>query len=262
MQQISNFAILIISSDKYKDIWPIFFHFFYKNWENCPFKVYLGSNTVLNQVDPKIQNILSGGNLDWSTSLENILNKIPEKKLLIILEDFLIISQVNSKMVLEQFEYMEKYNVNHMHYYNPDVPFDSDIDDQYGEYHPGAPLRVNVFGFWDKNCLMKIIQHGESPWEFEILGSYRSTPFEKFLAIKNQPFKILNLVEKGSYIASSVAFCESLEVKLSYEQRGEWGQRMTLKNKLQAIYFKLMNKIPWKTRLKLMALLRKAFITY
>jgi len=258
----SKFAILVISSDGYKDIWPPFFYCIEKNWPDCPFPVYLGSNTIIYEGYTKLSTLLSGPDLDWSSSLINILDQIDQEYLFVILEDFLIISKVDTNLFFKHFKYMEENQINHMHFFNPVIPYDIKLDNEYGIYSEGAPYRVNVFGFWNKSCLKDILIKGENPWNFEIMGSYRSSGWNNFLSIINRPFNILNLVEKGKFIPASVKFCLENKIDLSFSPRETWVGKMGLKNLIQEKYFKYISRISWRYRVKLMNILRKALISY
>ncbi|MCX8008474.1 MAG: hypothetical protein N3A54_02085 [Patescibacteria group bacterium] len=92
-------AILVLSCDKYSDLWDPFFDLFKRYWKDCPFPVYLGSNTK-KYSDGSIKTILSGSPKDWSTDLLNIVDKIREEFLFIWLEDFLPCNSYRYKKVL------------------------------------------------------------------------------------------------------------------------------------------------------------------
>jgi len=258
----SEFAILIISSDKYADIWPIFFYCLRKNWPDCIFSVYLGTNKLVYQDSMLTSTILSGDDQDWSTSLISILDQIKEKYLLVILEDFIITSRVSNDEIISHFCYMYENSINHMHFSEIGLPYDFELNNTYGIYEKGAPYRANVFGFWKKDCLTAILQHGESPWDFEIMGSYRSSGWNNFLSIKNSPFRIINILKKGSYMPASVKECESIDIKLSFEKRKLLNSEKFFKYFIREKYFKYINKVPWKYRVKLMNYLRKALVSY
>lgn len=256
-----NYAILVISSDKYSDIWPTFFTCFKNNWPECNIPVYLGSNTTEYENSLGVITILSGKDLDWSSSLKKILKEVKEDYLFVILEDFLIISKVNEEEIIECFNYMINNNINHMHDMNLGMKYDNEVDNNYGQYMTGAPYRANVFGFWNKLCLMSILQEGESPWEFEIMGSYRSKTWDNFIALKEPPFLILNLVEKGCYTKKSFDYCKKNNINIS-SNRSIWLRQNKIIKILQVFYFNCMKRIPWKTRLKIMNKIRKLLITY
>jgi hypothetical protein len=157
---------------------------------------------------------------------------------------------------------MKDNNVNHMHFFNSVIPYDKELNDNYGIYEKGAPYRSNVFGFWNKECMLGLLIDGESPWNFEIMGSYRSSQWDNFLSIKTSPFKILNVVEKGNYIVASVDYCRKNGITLSFETMNMLSGRNYFRSLMQTKYFSIMNKIPWRYRLGLMNILRKALVSY
>lgn len=259
---LSNYAILVISSDKYQDIWNPFFECLERNWGNCPFQLYLGSNSIPYTGNTRVKTILSGIDKDWSSSMKIILSQIKEQFLFVILEDFFIITSPDNDTMINHFQFMENNNVHHMHFFNSVIPYDKELNENYGIYKKGAPYRSNVFGFWNKESMLGLLIDGESPWDFEIMGSYRSFKWDNFLSIKTPPFQILNVVEKGSYIAASVDYCKKNGITLSFETRNMLSGRKYFRSFMQAKYFSVMNKIPWRYRLGLMNILRKALVSY
>lgn len=255
-------AILFISSDRYRDIWGNAFGQYSKHWKDCPYKTYLGSNNIVYEGPVNVTTLLSGADRDWSTSMNAILEQITEKYLLVILEDFIIVSDVDTDLVQEHFEYMQLNGINHMHPINKSIKYDEDLNDLYGVYSQGAPYRCNVYGYWNKECLQKLLVPGENPWNFEIMGSYRSSYLDNFLAIKKFPFKIINLVEKGFYIPESVKYCMQNNIQLSFCNRKIMVGTKKNKGLVQEIIFYFINKISWRIRLRLMNFMRKLLSCY
>ena len=255
-------AILVISSDRYSDLWDPFFHCFVKRWPKCPYKVYLGSNETKFENGNGVETILSGPDRDWSSSFLSILSQIPEKYLFIFLEDFFPISDVSSDVMLEHFEYMKRNGINHMHDLYDSIPCDGYIDKTYGVYEKGAPYRVNVYGFWNKECLSKLLIEGENPWNFEIMGSYRSSYFDNFYSMLQSPFKIMNMVEKGRYFKSAVDYAREQGIPLKLDKRVVIDSKSNLLSLSKMKFFILTNRISWRHRLKLMNTMRKILSCY
>lgn len=191
-----------------------------------------------------------------------ILENIKEKYLLVILEDFLLVEKVDTASIENHFKFMENNSINHMHPLNDSIPYDFEHGETYGIYAQGAPYRANVYGFWDRDCLLRLLQPGENPWNFEIMGSYRSFSYPNFLAIKKNPLRTINLIEKGSYIPSSEAYCLKNGIALSYEKRVSIRGSKKIKYVIQKIIFKGTNLISWRTRLSLMNKFRKILSCY
>ena len=74
-----------MSTDKYSDVWPIFFYLKNFYWDDCFLQTYLVTETKnFNQNEvTTIQKPYA----DWSTVLKTALNEIPHNYVLFILDD-------------------------------------------------------------------------------------------------------------------------------------------------------------------------------
>jgi len=256
-----DLAILVLSCDRYSDLWPPFFHCFRKNFPVDEWKVYVGSNTkVCNEHG--VVTILSGQDVDWSSSCKRILSQIPERKIFIILEDLFAASSVDKKLFLNAIDFLFIKNANHIRYW-AEMPLDSQTENPYiGKFDRGAPYRATVCGFWDREYLMGLLIEGESPWDFEILGSYRTSYTDGFYGLHRPLFEFKNMVEKGAWIPQSVEWAQAQNIPINLGARSQLKGRSQIISRLQMFYFNLLMRIPWKSRVALMHKLRKLFISY
>lgn len=256
-----SFAVLVLSCDKYSDLWPAFFSCFRKNFPIGDWKVYLGSNTQ-NCNEPGVVTILSGSDPDWSTSYKRILEQIPQTKLFVILDDLLLSSKVDEDVFKTLVHFLFEKEANHIRYWAyplPDSPTDNPL---VGECAKGAPYRATVAGFWDRRCLMSLLIEGESPWNFEILGSYRTSYSGGFYATTTPLCEFRNLVEKGKWIPASFDWAMQNGLPLSLESRPRLRGGSQLISRLQMKIFNLVSRVPWQLRVKLMNQLRRILISY
>lgn len=256
-----SFAVLVLSCDKYADVWPAFFKCFRGNFPDGNWPVYLGSNTKECQ-ELGVVTILSGSDPDWSTSYKRILEQIPQKKLFVILEDLFLSSKVETSVLAALVNFMFEKDANHIRYWAspaPDLPTDNPL---IGECAKGAPYRSTVCGFWDRDYLLKLLLEGENPWNFEILGSYRTSYSGGFYATTSPLCEFKNMIEKGRWIPASVDWANSNGVSLPLEARPILKGGSQLISRIQMVIFSLILLIPWQYRVKLMNQLRKLFISY
>ena len=258
---MSNCAILVLSCDKYADLWDVFFDCFNKFWPDCPYKIYLGTNE-LGYSKGNIINIKSGEDKDWSSSARKIVSQIPENYIWIMLEDILIASKINTSYVENIFSNMQSKNASHIH--ELPTPKPDHVEDDFGVYKKGMPYRVNVRGFWNKKNFQDLLIDGESPWNFEIMGSYRSSYFEGFYCLKQPVCKMINSVEKGKVFPHAIDWCKENNIdSINKIDRAVVHQNILSKSRLQSIYFNfIINNISWKYRVKLTNILRKLIISY
>ena len=259
MSSSNEFAVLVLSCDKYSDLWDPFFECFDRYWPDCPYPIYLGSNTI-NYNKEKITTLYSGEDKDWSTSTKKIINQIDAKYVWIFLEDIFITSKIDTSYINETFSFLKNNNGNFIHE-TTKIPQVTD-NGIYNEYPRGMPYRVNVRGFWNKDYFIQLLLDGESPWNFEIMGSYRSSYDDGFYSVKKDVLTFVNMVEKGQWIRKSVQWCEQENITLDINKREKLTSFYHIKSVLQLIYFSIIVKVSWKLRLKLINILRKLIISY
>lgn len=255
----SNSAILILSCDKYQDLWRPFFKLFWKNWPNCPYQVYLGSNQTPYIGSKRVKSIASGKDLNWSTSYKKILSQIPEQNIFVWMEDAFIISKVNTSVFARCFEFLKKSGVNHIHF-KPNPKPDSVVDANFGLYQKSMPYRTNAIGFWNKNYLEKLLIDGESAWNFEIMGSYRTSYDDGFYCHLKPVIDYVHLIEKGKWIREGLTYCKKNNIDIDFSKRTI--AKLNMVNIVKDQYYRTILNKPWGIRVKLMNLLRKIFASY
>ncbi|MCU0433457.1 MAG: hypothetical protein MUC87_08395 [Bacteroidia bacterium] len=199
-------ALLVLSCDKYADVWPPFFDFFARYWKNCPYKIYLGVNEN-DFVREGVTVIKSGKARSWTEDTRAVLEQLKERNIILLLEDYFLNGPADEQRLQECIALLEKENAAFMRI--ACFPKDHFSDYAYdkipaspwcGETRAGAPYRVNLqAGLWHRESFLAILSGNENPWQFEINASKRSA---------NMPQKFLGLVEnpKLNYVHGPVQY--------------------------------------------------------
>ncbi|QWD60459.1 hypothetical protein [Polynucleobacter sp. MWH-UH35A] len=257
-----DFAILVLSCDRYADLWGAFYSLFFNALGLDKYRIYHGSNTVKCS-DDRVVNLLSGKDENWSTSYIKILNQIPEESLFVILEDVFIEGVIDIEKFKKCIQLMRLNHVRHIKYF-PNPRGDSGVDeiDFLSAYNKGAPYRVTVCGFWNKKTLLELLIPGENPWNFEINGSYRSSYSDGYYCLKDPLFSFKNMVEKGMWIRKSIKWAMQKNIVLDYKKRPHMSILTTIFSNIKMLYFNFILKINWRLRLKIINLFKKLLAVY
>lgn len=178
MTQKNDTCVLVCSHDSYDDLWPIFFHFFEKNWKDCPYPIYLSTETKSFYYEGlNIKTINSGKPTDtWCSIFEETLKKLPYDNIIVILEDFFIIDKVNEQILSEFIQLMR----------NDSMLACINLSDQPVNYEMESgfelvkkPMRKRYWvcflpALWSKKALLDLISPYESAWQFEVFGTDRA----------------------------------------------------------------------------------------
>lgn len=257
-----DLSILILSCDRYSDLWPFFSFFFDKYWPDCPCQTYLFSNEKTFK-HRSIKNIKTGKFIDWSTNFLEGLKQIRTKDVLILLEDELLSQTISNEEFQKTYLNLKNNHFNHCHIKaNVIYPRNSVIKNKLGIINKGMPYAANVIGFWNKDFLEKTLIAGESPWNFEIMGSYRVSYSDGIYFLPNSFYQTVNGVGKGEWFPEAVAFCKKNGLTINESSRTIKKGGSQLKQLIQNKTFSLIRSVDWHKRVQLMNTLRKLFVSY
>ena len=247
-------AFVVISCDNYSDLWPMFIHFFEKNWADCPLDKYFITN---NKSIPacSFKEIKIGEDISWSNGLIKALNILEDNysQVLITLEDVPIIRRVETDLFLEITEQFEEINGNYLKFItNYKQPKSYNVN--FGIIPKGSLYRPTAaYALWNIKTFISLLRKEENAWEFERFGSVRSDVFDGFYEVNTNFFKILNTVIKGKWVSKAHLKVE----KLGYQHNNNnKRKKLTFKESLfiklnHFIYYLFTQIIPWKYRRKI-----------
>lgn len=257
-------CILVPSWDGYKDLWPAFFHCFFKYWPDCPFPVFLGANQAVYD-DPHVKMVAVKPNTDYSTSLIEFLAQLPHTWVIVWVEDLLLQSNVDTSAIIRVLQWAKSHDTAHVrltggsqflvslaasYYPQSDIP---DI----GMIPKGARYRAGLtVGIWKKDVLVDLLQPGESAWAFEHNGTLRSrtlsAPFFSVISGSETAINVVNSVRKGLWTLAG-ANCLKQEGFLSAietRKQESWLKLacFTQKTFLKLTFFKIWYTVAYNTK--------------
>lgn len=220
-------SVLVCSCDSYADLWRPFFTLFFRHWPNCPYQVFLGSETKV-LAHERVVTLLSGGEHNWSNCLLKYLEQIKTPYVLIFLEDFFLREDVDTEKVAEVFSCFVKLKgklmrigrnkpwpsrgINEAFRHNPDI----------AAIKPGFPCRITLqVSFWEKQALIDLCRPDESIWQFETNGSTRSWKWENGFYCTMEPIMPYrhHVVEKGRWFRRDAKYFSAFNIGCDFSKR-------------------------------------------
>ena len=201
----SRTSLLVISCDRYDDLWLPFFTLFHKHWPDCPYPLFLGTNHKRYD-DERVTTIPIGEDLSWAQGARLMLNAIESEYAITFLEDFLIEKPVDTEKIerLVEIARIEKLGCLRLAAGQPLAYAPTRPAEGYpglGVVEPGEPYRVSAqVAIWHRPTLEKFLIPGASPWEFEVIGSALSNHEpERFWAVYEPAIVYDQVIEKGKW---------------------------------------------------------------
>ena len=263
---MSEISILIVSCDRYSDLWQPFFTLFWRNWPDCPFPVYLGSNHQSFD-HPQVISLLLGDNDIWSERLKLMLNQIHTPYLLTLVEDFFLFNYTDTADVLSCFDVFRELDADMLRL-KPDPPPDYQVE--------GFPLigRIGINAFfrismqaalWRRDFLLKLLQEKESTWEFEVRATERSRKMENNLYCTWQPIlHYSHVIEKGKWFRWAAKHFGNMRIGCDFNRRPvmtigdscQWNYRCIIGR----LRMRVSGVLSWEQRQQLRQLKAKFFL--
>jgi len=181
--RLAEMAILVNSSDGFRDCWDPFFHLLETHWPSCRFPLYLNvEEATYEHRSLKVRclnhpRLPSGANVPWSDRLIESLRAIPEPYVMYMQEDYFVDAPVRDDIVEDCLRVVSDEEVGCVHL----THFGARVGNRTAErrYLVDVPrisrYRVSTqAAVWDKEVLLAYVRRGETVWETEALGTLRA----------------------------------------------------------------------------------------
>ena len=178
-----NLTIVINSCDKYEDLWYPFFEVFRKNWENCPCKIILNTESKTYVHPTKIsdngidclQLFKDNPNVDWSTRYLETLKYVKTKYMLFLMEDCFFTRKVDEDGLVKLIKTADRIKKFGAIYFS--FPLDRLYKEKrtnFNRFTRYTLYRVCAYsGLWLTDKFKSTLNSGESPWEYELYARQR-----------------------------------------------------------------------------------------
>lgn len=238
--QNSNMAILVVSCDKYSDLWEPFFELLEIYWPDCHYSVYLGTNQKKVQRN-NVTTICIGEDKSWSDNIAKMLAVIKEQYVLLLLEDFFLEQRVDTKKINGLLEIVKEKEIDCLRLC-PEPPAKKIMNREFmiGEISFKAPYVISTQpSIWRKTALLSLLHEGYSAWDFEKKNSEAIKKMKKILKIwgcNDYVIKRHNGVERGKYYTSTLELFKQNNIFVDESQRGVIDDKTFLKKLHMKIY--------------------------
>lgn len=175
-----DYPVIIMSCDGYSDIWEPMTRSLEKFWPDCPFPIYLCSETK--SFDHyKIENIRVGRKMGWSEMLIHVLNELHSENVIYLQEDYILKGATNNEDLNRLLEFFERINAAYLRLVPYPPPENVDNEElNVGRLEKGSSYRTSLqAAVWDREVFLQMLDPKENGWEFEKNSISRSAQIER-----------------------------------------------------------------------------------
>lgn len=209
---INNYlSCLILSCDKFSDLWSGNIQMFNKNWPNRDFQTYLVTDRPTNRKFDGVEIISAGEGVEWSDRLRLALDKVQTKYVFVTLDDYYLNKKVDENQISNLIELMESQSVDYIKLFlNKRTSIKEAIEGYNKIYRLDTKIEysVNLYpAIWKVDFMKACIGDPKSAWQFEVGLSDSALNYgAKCYVSLNDEYKFLDVVRKGKLLRSAATY--------------------------------------------------------
>jgi hypothetical protein len=218
---MASLPVLVVSCDRYADLWRPFFELFWRRWPDCAGPVYLGTNFESFD-DPRVRTLHVGRDVTWAASVSQMLDQIPSDYVIVLLEDFLLMQQVHNARVERLVDLARAEQVGCLRLYSIFPPETTlEAYPEVGEFAPRENWRITAqAAIWRVETLRRLLVPGFSAWDFELVGSQMSEFMpDRIWGVREPALVYDHGVEKGRWRPQGLEICRDAGVDVDLSKR-------------------------------------------
>lgn len=235
-------AIVVLSCDRYKDLWAPFFDLFFRNWPQCKFPVYLFANKE-RWSDSRVITIFSGDDKSWSDSIKKCLAQLSHRHVWLLFDDVFLDAAVDERKVERLMNFVYRCDPAYLRFRKYPRP-DERLDQFFGRCKEGVLYRTSVFAIWKREVLQNLLASGENAWEFEYKSVQRSLSYPDFYGVYEDYCSYVHGVEKGVWIRDAVSRLQKLNAPVDLSTRRQMTQRQHSIYRRAVVRTNIFNRTP------------------
>lgn len=227
----SDMSILVLSCDKYGDLWDDFFSLKEKFWADCSFQTYLVNNVAAYKRS-NVTVINCGNELNWVGRLKKALSVVNTPYVCLFLDDFFIKQHVADTHILGLVSLCKNNEVSYLNMLDPYGRLEGIENKQLfkKDYiiipkHQKYGVSTSV-AIWERDYLLsKLKDDNDSAWKFEIdlcneaLSESGMNGFLLFDRNKSVNVTEIPVVIQGKYYPKAIRYFDSIGYKINTGNR-------------------------------------------
>ena len=208
---MKNMTMLILSCDKFSDLWDGHIKLLEQNWPDRDMTTYIVTDSPSDKHYPNIEILSAGTEVEWSDRLAYALKHVDTDYVFITLDDYFLIKNVDDQSIASLMDMMEKENIDYVRLFpKPERATKNELTGYSGIYQVDNNIQycVNLYsGVWKKSFLESTCKTPETAWRYEVSLSKCARDYGAMCAVSSRnEFVILDVVRKGKLLHKAAKY--------------------------------------------------------
>lgn len=179
--KIKNKITLIINTcDAYQDVLQLFLCALNEYWKNCDCRIVINTESIQYNFDDArihVSNYIKDSGLDrWGDRLQSVLNSVDSDFVLMLYDDFILENHVRVDGVYKAIDLLlTESKSSAVYLINTALPIEKNDNCLFLRVKKRSDFILNSApAIWRRKDLISYIEKNDTPWAWEVFGSYRT----------------------------------------------------------------------------------------
>ena len=173
-----NLTVVVNTCDSYHDVLDIFFHAWQDCWPDCPYTVVINTESRVYSHPARVHHHRrASGSDDWGARLRDTLSTIDSEFVMMVYDDFILDAPISQERLQQALDLLKEQPSEVVTYLTDTaLPLSiTDTDDVFIPIKDRVDYRLNSApAIWRKQALVDYTDVGDTPWAWEVFGTYRT----------------------------------------------------------------------------------------
>jgi len=173
-----DLTIVVNTCDAYHDVLRIFFHALHNYWPDCPYPVVINTESNTQPYPARVHHHVNPNEPDdWGARLRSTLGSIDSEYVLVLYDDFILNAPVSNQRMASALQMLQSQAQGVVAYLiDTALPLSTtNANDMFIALKDRVDYRLNSApAIWRRQALMDYTATGDTPWAWEVFGTYRT----------------------------------------------------------------------------------------
>lgn len=207
---IKDMTIIILSCDKYSDLWEGQVKLINQNWPDRKCRTLIVTDAVTSKKFENVEIFSTGTDCEWSERLGKAINQINTEFVFLTLDDYYLIKKVDTKRIESIIRMARNLDLDYIRLFKrPTKATLSRIKEYENAFYIDVthPYSVNLYaGIWKKEFLRYSVRQPLNAWRFEVRLPRVAVEYKAKGAMVNDAYEILDVVRKGKLLRKAAKY--------------------------------------------------------
>ena len=228
-----SLTMLILSCDKYSDLWDAHVHHLEKYWPDRQMPTFIVTDKKRPRYYEHIEILAFESASEWSERLKEAIRLVDTEFVFITMDDYFLVKPVSTDRISVYIDMMKRHNIDYLRLFiEPRKSIREPVEHETGIFWIDTEIvySLNLYtGIWRKSFLENTFKEPLNAWRYEVKLARRARENNAHCAMtKERVFPFLDVVRKGKLLRKAARYLKRIGIFLGDREVNSFSYEMQI----------------------------------